>query len=286
MDAYVSACREEVEALKPGNVHIFAEGHGMVVQQFLTSAEVSAGPLTEPGWPIGRRVLEAVKATRAAVGVNTNLGILLLCGPILAAAESRRPIRPGSAGPPLQAQIANTLQSFTMDDARDVFAAIAHASPAGLGDVEDDVREPPRIGLLEAMAQAANRDRIAWQYTHGFADIFDVGLVELDAAKDRGEAGMWLCVFAYLAFLTSFPDSHIARKFDENIALQVREEARSIRSKLDSIKDESSRIELLSDFDRALKAQNLNPGTSADLTVASLLVRNLRDSLHIPVDDA
>ena len=29
---YQAACLAEVEALKPGNVHIFADGHGMTVQ--------------------------------------------------------------------------------------------------------------------------------------------------------------------------------------------------------------------------------------------------------------
>lgn len=27
--AYEDACRQEIEALKPGNVHLFADGHGM-----------------------------------------------------------------------------------------------------------------------------------------------------------------------------------------------------------------------------------------------------------------
>ena len=49
--AYEEACRREIEALKPGNVHVFADGHRMSADQFLTSAEVSSGPLTDPGLP-------------------------------------------------------------------------------------------------------------------------------------------------------------------------------------------------------------------------------------------
>ena len=37
--AYKIACLAEIEALKPGNVHIFADGHGMQVQDFMQSAE-------------------------------------------------------------------------------------------------------------------------------------------------------------------------------------------------------------------------------------------------------
>jgi len=36
--AYEYACEQETEALKPGNVHRFADGHGMAVTDFLTSA--------------------------------------------------------------------------------------------------------------------------------------------------------------------------------------------------------------------------------------------------------
>src|SRR5690349_13182051 len=85
--AYEEACRREIEALKPGNVHVFADGHRMSADQFVTSAEVSSGPLTDPALSVGRRILEAVRATRKAVDTNTNLGIVLLCAPLIRAAE-------------------------------------------------------------------------------------------------------------------------------------------------------------------------------------------------------
>ena len=79
--AYEEACRQEIEALKPGNVHLFADGHRMSADQFLTSAQSRPSPLTDPDLTVGRRILEAVRATRDAVGTNTNLGIILLCAP-------------------------------------------------------------------------------------------------------------------------------------------------------------------------------------------------------------
>ena len=99
-----------------------------------------------------------------------------------------------------------------MEDTRAVFEAIALASPGGLGTAEEnDVREAPKIQLLEAMREASGRDRIARQYVTGFEDIFAVGLPALEAALSRGESGMWPTIFAYMAFLASFPDSHVAR---------------------------------------------------------------------------
>src|SRR5690348_11668277 len=85
--AFAAACRDELDALKPGNVHAFADGHSMTAADFVRSAEAASRPLTQPGAKVGYRILRAVEATRAAVGMNTNLGIILLCAPLAAAAE-------------------------------------------------------------------------------------------------------------------------------------------------------------------------------------------------------
>src|SRR4051794_10491606 len=85
--AFVAAGRDEIEAPQPGNVHVFADGHRMSVDDFMRSADAAAGPLTRPGARVGQRILGAVEATRAMVGTNTNLGIILLCAPLAAAAE-------------------------------------------------------------------------------------------------------------------------------------------------------------------------------------------------------
>ena len=46
--AFIAACRDEIEAPKPGNVHVFADGHGMTVEDFLRSAEAAAPGLVRP----------------------------------------------------------------------------------------------------------------------------------------------------------------------------------------------------------------------------------------------
>ncbi|WP_245479521.1 triphosphoribosyl-dephospho-CoA synthase, partial [Hansschlegelia zhihuaiae] len=40
--AFREACRAELHALKPGNVHVFREGHGMTAATFERAAEVAA----------------------------------------------------------------------------------------------------------------------------------------------------------------------------------------------------------------------------------------------------
>ena len=133
--AYVEACLAELDAPKPGNVHRFAPGHGMEVADFVRSAEVSAAPIAEKGARVGMRVRAAVEATLEAVGQNTNLGIILLCAPLAAAAEV--------ADAALRPALAGVLDRLDKADAADVFAAIAAANPGGLGQAaRHDVRAP------------------------------------------------------------------------------------------------------------------------------------------------
>lgn len=266
--AYEDACRQEIEALKPGNVHRFADGHRMTTGQFLTSARVSSAPLTDPDLPLGLRIRDAVRATRDAVGTNTNLGIVLLCAPLAAAAAM--------GGGDLRTNLRRVLDAIDLDDTAAVFEAIVLAAPGGLGEApKHDVHERPTVGLLEAMRAASDRDRIARQYVTGFADIFDTGMPALRAAVARGEHGMWLAVHVYLEFLTAFPDSHILRKHGAEVAKAVCAEASSVRHQFEAAGDEETRIEVLLAVDARLKAGDINPGTSADLTVACLLVHNL-----------
>jgi triphosphoribosyl-dephospho-CoA synthase len=45
---YKAACIAELQALKPGNVHLFADGHGMTIRDFIKSADASANVIAQP----------------------------------------------------------------------------------------------------------------------------------------------------------------------------------------------------------------------------------------------
>lgn len=260
--AYLAACRAELAAIKPGNVHIHAAGHRMSVADFEASAVLSAPHIAAAGAPVGARVEAAVAATRAGIGQNTNLGIVLLCAPLAAAAERPGPLRPA---------LASVLAELDERDAAGVFAAIRLAAPGGLGRAarHDVTAEAPPPPLLAAMAEAAERDRIARAYVTGFEDLFAVGLPALAAARAAGLAEPWTTTAVHLAVLTGFPDSHLARKFGLEVAERVRAEAEGAFQGL--VLGEGARASLMA-HDAALKAAGLNPGTSADLTVATLFL--------------
>ncbi|MGH6818912.1 MAG: triphosphoribosyl-dephospho-CoA synthase [Methylovirgula sp.] len=276
-EAFLAACREEIEAPKPGNVHIFGAGHGMTAEDFLKSAEAASGSLSASGASVGTRVLTAVEATRAVVGMNTNLGILLLCAPLAAAAERD--------GTDLEAALAGILRNLDRGDAEQVFRAIRLANPGGLGEVPRyDVHGPATVGLLEAMAEAAERDLIASQYVSNFHDVFAMGSVALEAARHCGLAPPWRAVAVYLHFLAAFPDTHIARKFGPDAAAEVQREASEMLSVF-----QTRKVDCLADllaFDERLKLRQRNPGTSADLTVATLFADRLRETLLQRRNDA
>lgn len=299
--AFHAACAWDVLAAKPGNVSLASPGHGMAARDFLASAAACAAPLTRPGAPVGARIEAAVAASWAAVGCNTNLGIVLLCAPLAAAAE-RLPAALDSAPPAvreaaLREALAAVLAGLDIADAAAAFRAIVRANPGGLGRAEvADVHAPPQLTLREAMALAAPRDRIARGYRDGGAELFDIGLAALaeagfeagaahaegaalarrplDAAQDApaaasGSRSARAVQRLFLAWLASASDSHIVRKHGEAVAQSVLAQAGAWRVR--SGGDPGWAADpAWAQWDRTLKAASINPGTSADLVVASL----------------
>jgi triphosphoribosyl-dephospho-CoA synthase len=274
-EAFLRACWLDVAVRKPGNVSVHSAGHGMEAAQFLASADVAAEALCRPGAPVGLRIEQAVAATRAAVGCNTNLGILLLGAPLACAAE-----QPGPLAPALQRVLAR----LDLQDAAAAFRAIAHANPGGLGEApEQDVHAAPSVGLREAMALAADRDRIAAQYRDGFAEVFTAAVQALPAdfslpeaargqAADTATAGAVQVV--YLHWLASGLDSHIVRKQGKAVAQNVMSAAQAWQERSAGGAALDADPAFLA-WDLTLKDAGVNPGTSADLTVATLMLAGL-----------
>ncbi len=270
VSSFHEACLAELEALKPGNVHRFANGHNMSVGDFEKSAAAAAPAIGAPDLSVGERIEAAVEATREAVGQNTNLGIVLLAAPLAQAALD-------PSGHSLEDRLKEVLGSLTVEDACAAYRAIRLAEPGGLGQAPyHDVAAEPGVTLYEAMQAAETRDRIAWNYTHGFVDIFKLGLKWLDGGTKRWGPVAWVTTYVYLGFLAHIPDTLIERKFGGAAASEVRDEARPIEAGLSHCHDPQDMAGPLTAFDASLKERGLNPGTSADLTVATLFAAALQ----------
>lgn len=278
---FLRACWLDVAVRKPGNVSQASPGHGMQAAMFIASAQAAATALFQPGLGVGARIEGAVHATWAVAGCNTNLGILLLCAPIALAIE-RQPDATSVAA--LRAAVESVLAALDIQDARAAYRAIARAHPGGLGTVEaEDVRNPPSVDLRSAMALAAERDFIARQYRDGFADLFALAFrepVHAVACRQTPEAAADAMPDAatvasvqrlYLAWLGSVADSHIVRSHGERVAQIVMAAAQTWceRQRAGAVLDADPGFAA---WDQSLKAARINPGTSADLTVAALML--------------
>jgi triphosphoribosyl-dephospho-CoA synthase len=239
----------------------------MELRQFEASAEAAAPCIAARRAKVGERILRAVEATLAVAGCNTNLGILLLSVPLAAAAQA-----PPSGG--LRDRVGRVLASLDDEDAAAVFEAIRRANPGGLGLVPDqDVAARPTVGLLQAMALAADRDRIARAYVTDFKEVFEFGLPALERARRQSADMAFMVTTLHMAYLAEAPDSHIARKFGDAAAEQVRGEARRLKAQWDPVAPPT--FEALLAFDAELKGRSLNPGTTADFVVATLFAASI-----------
>lgn len=266
-DAVMSSFSTEVHALKPGNVSSYAAGHDMTVNDFIKSAELSSPILCDPSLSVGERILESVRATVSAVGCNTNLGMLMLCAPLVKAAEL------GETA--LQSNLAHVLDGMDTNDAIYIFEAIRIANPGGLGNSSKyDVNKGLQAGttIQQAMTEAESRDMIAKQYVTDFIDIFSLGAACIEDFAARWNSVQWAAVACYMQFLVKFPDSHVRRKFGQATADNIRINAKPIATAFHESNSPEEATGMLMNFDEDLKGKGVNPGTTADLTAASLLV--------------
>lgn len=273
---YVQACEIELQAFKPGNVSVYSDGHGMTVADFRISAEVSAAPLCNRAYGLGERVYYAVQATRNAVGCNTNLGILLLCAPLLEAAYRR------ASGETLRQSLQHVLSTTGINDADWVFKAIVLAAPGGLGNAnQQDVHTGASVTLTEAMRLASDKDRIALQYLTGYQDIFDFSLPAYYNGINKWVSDCWAAVAVYAGLLCKFSDSHIERKYGSQHSQWVTEAMLTLNAELACTASPGQLMPLLYRMDGDFKSRGINPGTTADLTVATVLTALLENIIAL-----
>ena len=266
------ACEQEVMAPKPGNVNCFSDGHNMAVQDFIRSARAIAPVMAQPGLSVGQRILRAVEATREVVDCNTNLGIALLFAPLCSAVERCERFDQ------LPYALSAVLAELTVDDARLCYQAIRLAEAGGLGSsTEQDINEEPSVTLLNAMELARDRDQIALQYVSNFNTLWQVGLPALTNSLNSGESVEWATAFAYLKLLSDAPDSLICRKQNRETATAVTNKAKQLVFQMNKNSKLNTYSAQLTAWDIELKQKSINPGTTADLVAATLLLWAFED---------
>lgn len=276
------ACLLEVSAPKPGNVSPGRHFRDARYEDFLASAAAVGPALAGAGArPLGATVRRAVEATARWARSNTNLGIVLLLAPLARAADGAADEAGAIGADALRERLRAVLAATTVDDTRDVYAAIRLAAPGGLGRADaEDVAAEPTVTLAEAMRLAAERDGIAREYTTAFATTFGVGGPALVRARADGLAWDDAVVETYLTLLATAPDTHVARRAGPARAAEVSRGAAGALA-AGGVRTPDGR-DAVARLDAALRdPRNLaNPGTTADLTAAALCVVLLGGGWH------
>ncbi|MBL1319857.1 MAG: triphosphoribosyl-dephospho-CoA synthase [Methylophaga sp.] len=268
------ACQQEVSAPKPGNVNSFSGNHEMEIEDFIKSAHAIAPVMAKKELSVGNLILQSIRATRDVVNCNTNLGIVLLFAPLCKAMHQCRTFEQ------LHHALEQVLEELTIDDADKCYQAIRLAEAGGMGEVEEhDIQSSPTITLKQAMELAEKRDTIARQYINNYDAIWCIGLPNLTKAINCGETVEWATTFAYLITLSMIPDTLISRKKGRAVSEKVSTSAHSLIKKIKENNNLSdSKVEVIT-WDNKLKKAKLNPGTTADLTAATLLVYAFQQKL-------
>jgi triphosphoribosyl-dephospho-CoA synthase len=173
----------------------------------------------------------------------------------------------------LRAAVNRVLGATTVDDAREVYAAIRRAAPGGLGRVaSQDVANDPDVTLLEAMRLAADWDGIAQEYATDFSVTFETGVPALDRALRDKLSWSDAIVETFLTILARAPDTHVIRRGGAVLAEEVSGRARAALE-AGGVRSAAGR-QVIHDMDLALRdaRHTANPGTTADLTAAATFV--------------
>ena len=126
------------------------------------------------------------------------------------------------------------------------------------------------------MEYSSKYDRISYQFTHMFKDILDFVVPCLNSYQNRYKSLNLSISLTFLKILSKIPDSHIQRKFGDKIAKKTSNQANDLLKILDTERiNRDSFDEQLSELDYEYKKQGINPGTTADLLVAGLMIKKI-----------
>jgi triphosphoribosyl-dephospho-CoA synthase len=263
-DAELALLLEVATTPTPGNVDRQRDLSDLRFEHLLAGAVGARHGLAAAadGERVGAAFERAVAGMARQSGGNTQFGALLLLVPLVRAAATDRLYADG---------VADVVGSTTVADAVDFYRAFDHVS-VGVGERPADVEAPDvragadaaadlRAGewtLADVLADSADADDVAREWTGGFERSFAVGEQLLDddgPLPDRATR-------AFLDQLATCPDTHVAKRHGRETAERVTDWAAAIR-------DGEGDVEQFAD---ALVAEGLNPGTTADVLAAGLFV--------------
>ena len=239
---------------KPGNVDRCHDYETTTLEHFLASAILvrPAFEQAERGKEgIGTIILDAVRLTGSHRGGNTHFGAFILLVPLI-------------AGGTIEGALSRIRQT-SVGDALDFYQAFGMTSVRVLESDDLDVNDPQsaeklksrNMTLFDVMEYSSGHDLVAREWVNGYS------LTRKGADLLIGNGcGRQSIVRTFLELLASEPDTFIAKKHGLPVAVQVMEEAARVR---DGSRD-------LASFDQECIDRGINPGSMADIMIASIYV--------------
>jgi triphosphoribosyl-dephospho-CoA synthase len=299
IEKYVGNCASlaallEVSAYpKPGNIHRLSDFHKTRYEHFLAGGVVLGpvmGKLAKKSYRsqnlrdirLGSSITDAIdEMFQWQSGGNIHLGIILLFAPLSASAGAT--LSDGTIEViKLRENTKRIISKSTPADAVAIYQAIGKAmSPENLGsankwDIKDKESKKKikneNITPLEIFELCKNRDLICHEWVTGFSTVFETGYPYLKEKLYEGANINNAIVNTFLKILSENPDSLIKRKMGKKTAEHVSKEAYRILEAGGSGNDHGLRMLWTLDDNLQKEEGRLNPGTTADLTAASILV--------------
>lgn len=254
---------------KPGNVDRCHDYPDTSYEDFVASA-IGVHPVlrkaaADPSSGVGELIRMAVEeSSRWHEGGNTHFGAFILLIPLVMAAGRCVSVDG------LQDEVNKLVRETTVEDAVQLYRAF-QATEVHVGAVVDlSVRDPHSIDklkeegrtLYDVLSISSKYDLISQEFVHGFENSFECARIisELRAEKKLNDA----IVLAYMGLMARQPDTFIATKHSTEKAVEVSERAAQIVSE--------NSMSSIAEFDQELIYEGINPGSTADIIIASLFI--------------
>ena len=268
---------------KPGNVHRTRDYDDMEFEDFVISGIVIGDTIREAcadvdveNPELGKYILQAVAETDRWIKNNTNLGIVMMTTPIAVAAAI------SDSFDDIRENIKLLMGNTSVDDACALYDAINIADAGGMGDQDeydvasDNAKQELRDNnqtMYDVLKISAPWDMLAREMTSDMPAVFEIGYPtyhKLREEKTKNEA----CLLTFLTILSHVPDTLISRKYGDEEALKISLMTRDLLK----MRDSPDFMDTVKDFDDYLYDNKYNPGTTADLTAASIFVSYLKSN--------
>lgn len=252
--AQVAMMLEVCASSKPGNVDRGHDYPDTWLEHFLASS-IFCRPAFEKAekgeGSIGELIREATLLTGRHRGGNTHFGAFILLIPLVMGETISGAVR--------------HIHETTIEDAILFYDAFTHTAVRVNESDELDVNDPSvaeklcerGMTLFDVMVYSAPNDMVAREWSNGYT------LTRRTADLLKGDGrGRTAIPSVFLSLLAKEPDSFIAKKFGNDRACEVRDQANRVCT------GELS----LQEFDSFCITEGINPGSLADIMIAGIYV--------------